>query len=85
MANSNSTSGVGLYGLLGITFIILKLCNVINWSWWWVTVPFWGGLALLLAGGLIFGIIWLSIRLFKTSKRKRKYRGLNQKFNKINK
>jgi len=27
--------------LLLITFIILKLCNVITWSWWWVLSPFW--------------------------------------------
>lgn len=27
--------------ILGIVFIVLKLCNVINWSWWWVTAPFW--------------------------------------------
>ena len=35
--------------LLGLIFITLKLCKVINWSWWWVLLPFWGGLALLLA------------------------------------
>ncbi|MBP5202283.1 hypothetical protein J6Z39_09105 [bacterium] len=27
--------------LLGIVFVTLKLCNVIGWSWWWVTAPFW--------------------------------------------
>lgn len=27
--------------LLGIAFIILKLCGVIKWSWWWVLAPFW--------------------------------------------
>ena len=27
--------------LLGIIFIILKLCGVINWSWLWVLAPFW--------------------------------------------
>lgn len=35
-------------GLLGIVFIVLKLCGVINWSWWLVTAPLWGGLALFL-------------------------------------
>ena len=29
---------------LGIVFIVLKLVGVINWSWWWVTLPFWWGL-----------------------------------------
>lgn len=27
--------------LLGIVFVTLKLCGVIGWSWWWVTLPFW--------------------------------------------
>lgn len=26
---------------LAIVFIILKLCNVISWSWWWVLSPIW--------------------------------------------
>lgn len=34
---------------LGIAFVVLKLCNVIDWSWWWVTCPFWAGIAILLA------------------------------------
>ena len=25
-----------------IVFLILKLTNVIDWSWWWVTAPLWG-------------------------------------------
>ena len=35
-------------GLLGILFVYLKLTHQIAWSWWWVTLPFWGGLALVL-------------------------------------
>jgi hypothetical protein len=27
--------------LLGVAFVILKLCKVIDWSWVWVTMPFW--------------------------------------------
>ncbi len=26
---------------LFIVFLILKLCKVIAWSWWWVTSPLW--------------------------------------------
>jgi hypothetical protein len=36
----------GVIGMLGVLFVGLKLAGVINWSWWWVTLPFWGGLAL---------------------------------------
>lgn len=42
MANSNNSGGLTLFTLLGITFIILKLTEVIAWSWWWVTAPIWG-------------------------------------------
>ena len=38
--NRNS-GGIGVPGLLGIVFIVLKLCGVISWSWWWVLAPFW--------------------------------------------
>lgn len=37
----NVSGGIGLPGALFITFLILKLCNVIDWSWWWVTAPLW--------------------------------------------
>jgi len=52
MATETSSSGIGVLGLLGIVFVTLKLTGVIGWSWWWVTVPFWGGFAL-------FGAIFL--------------------------
>ena len=38
--------GVGLPGLLFLTFLILKLTGVIDWSWWWITAPLWGCFAL---------------------------------------
>ena len=31
--------GVGFVGLLQLVFIVLKLCNVITWSWWAVLLP----------------------------------------------
>lgn len=40
--------GVGVAGLLGVVFVTLKLTGFIDWSWWWVTAPFWGGLAIVL-------------------------------------
>lgn len=44
--NSNTTTGITFTGLLQIVFIVLKLCNVINWSWWWVLAPTWFGFAI---------------------------------------
>lgn len=61
----NSGNGITFVGLLGIVFIVLKLCNVITWSWWWVTVPLWGGLALALTLFLIIIFISLCIKFVK--------------------
>ena len=47
--NRNVVSGgVGISGLLGIAFVILKLCKVIDWPWIWVLAPFWITAALIL-------------------------------------
>ena len=35
-------------GALFLVFLVLKLCNVITWSWWWVTAPLWIPLLLVL-------------------------------------
>ncbi len=51
MSNSNSvqsSGGIGILGLLGVLFVGLKLAGIITWSWWYVTLPFWGGIALVL-------------------------------------
>ena len=32
---------LGFIGLLTIVFIVLKLVNVIQWSWLWVLSPLW--------------------------------------------
>ena len=32
----NSSKGIG-----SVAFVVLKLCNVIEWSWWWVISPLW--------------------------------------------
>ncbi len=54
--NSSSSSGVSLLSLFGILFVGLKLTGHINWSWWYVTAPFWGGLAVLAMGLLLWGL-----------------------------
>lgn len=46
-------------GLLQVAFIVLKLCKVIDWSWWWVLAPTWGVFALLAVVAVIRIIIAL--------------------------
>jgi hypothetical protein len=50
-------TGVSLTMILFIVFLILKLTNNIDWSWWWVTCPLWIGLAIVIAVLLIIGLI----------------------------
>ena len=59
MAENNNTQsgGIGFLGLLAIVFITLKLTNVINWSWWWVTAPLWGPIVALLGLAVVAVII----------------------------
>ena len=40
-SNRTSSSGLGFVGVLQLAFIILKLCDVIKWSWLWVLSPIW--------------------------------------------
>lgn len=35
------TLSIDLLELLGVIFIVLKLCNIIHWSWLWVLSPIW--------------------------------------------
>ena len=41
MNDKQASGGIGFTGLLTIVFIILKLCNIIAWSWTWVLSPLW--------------------------------------------
>lgn len=43
--------------LLGLIFVTLKLTGHITWSWWLVTLPFWGGLALVFSIVLLLAFI----------------------------
>ena len=47
--------------LLTIVFIVLKLCGVIAWSWWWVLAPTWIGLLVIGILIIIYGFVYLRI------------------------
>lgn len=65
-SSTASISGIGFTGLLTIVFIVLKLTNVINWSWLWVLSPVWIEIALVIAIILIgLGVTYLIIKPIK--------------------
>ena len=58
---SNSTnSGISFFGMLTILFIGLKLTHYIDWSWWYVLLPLWGPVVLVVTcAGLWFLGLWI--------------------------
>jgi ABC-type polysaccharide/polyol phosphate export permease len=58
--------GMTAFTALLIAFIVLKLCGVIAWSWWWVLSPIWlpliAVIVFLIAVAIIGGIISLFVR-----------------------
>ena len=61
MENKKVTVNVGSFGtLLGLLFIGLKLCKVIDWAWIWVLAPIWISWGLTLIILIVAAIlIWL--------------------------
>lgn len=51
------SNGLGLGTVLFIVFLVLKLMNVINWSWWWITAPLWIPLGIIIMTIIICSII----------------------------
>jgi hypothetical protein len=47
--------GTSFPTLLTVLFIALKLCGIIDWSWWWVLspIPITLGIALVVFAGVI--------------------------------
>jgi hypothetical protein len=55
-----------IIGLLGVLFVGLKLTEVIDWSWWYVTLPFWAIPSLIFGFLLLIGITGVICALNKT-------------------
>lgn len=56
MKTDTRSGGIGFVGLLQIVFIVLKLCGVIDWSWWLVLLPIIIWVAVLIVCLLILGV-----------------------------
>ena len=46
--SGNASAGMTQGDVLLIVFIVLKLCGVIDWSWWWVLSPLWISLGIVI-------------------------------------
>lgn len=50
------SNGLGIFSVIQINFLILKLAGLVSWSWWFVLLPIFISL-----GISIIGIIFLFI------------------------
>lgn len=59
MSNSNnntSSGGISFGGALFLVFLVLKLTNHIDWSWWWVFSPIWIPFAVIVGLLVLWGV-----------------------------
>ena len=41
MSDNSNSGGLSLATILFLIFLVLKLTNYIDWSWWWISAPLW--------------------------------------------
>jgi len=49
--------GITLNVILFLIFLVLKLTEQIDWSWWWVTAPLWLPTVIVLTIALVFLVL----------------------------
>ena len=60
MSKQTVTGGVSAWTVLLIVFIVLKACNLIDWSWGWVLSPLWIPLSLVVVLVIIVLFIYFT-------------------------
>lgn len=58
-------------GILGIALVALKLMGKLDWSWWWITLPFWLPFAALLIGVAVFLVVGAAFDLMRNDRGRR--------------
>jgi hypothetical protein len=48
-----------LVEILLVVFVVLKLCGLIDWSWWWVLSPLWITAAIAVVSLVVLGLFLL--------------------------
>jgi hypothetical protein len=61
MEEYKGSGGIGFVGMLSLIFIVLKLTQVITWSWVWVLAPIWISVAL----GVLVSILFVCTLVHK--------------------
>jgi hypothetical protein len=60
MDREKTSGGLHIGLVLFLIFLVLKLTDTIDWSWWWVTSPLWIGIVFVISIFiLIFGVSFI--------------------------
>lgn len=63
MQNLKNTQ-LGIWGLVFLVFLVLKLTGNLQWSWWWITSPLWLPLLLFVALSTLLFLVVVVLILF---------------------
>lgn len=63
--NNVRSEGVGIFGVIFIVLLILKLLNAVNLTWYWVTAPLWMPLVAYIAVVLLGFLVTAIVLMFK--------------------
>ena len=62
--NPSQAIGLSLPVVVFVVFLILKLTNLVTWSWWWITSPLWIVVALV----VVLAVISFCVLAFRVKK-----------------
>lgn len=62
--NPSPATGLSLPFVVFVVFLILKLTNLVKWSWWWITSPLWIVAALV----VVLAVISFCVLAFRVKK-----------------
>jgi hypothetical protein len=65
MKMNTKNEGSNLTGVLLVMFIVLKLTNLINWSWLWVLSPLWIPVGMVVVFTVLTALVVLIMEAFK--------------------
>ena len=65
MMTNTENNGVSPTGVLLSLFIVLKLTNTIDWSWWWVLSPLWIPVGMVVLITALTALVVLIMEAFK--------------------
>lgn len=57
MSENKSNKGISWVTVLTVLFIILKITDKIDWSWWWVLSPLWISISLSVVLFIVVAVI----------------------------